>query len=440
MLFSLVLTAVAAPPCTGLTSDTYVEGAHFWVQWDETVADEAEALQVLAWAEHARSVYTGLGWPITDETIAIRIEASTSVRGQCSTAECDDGRIIPVITLYSDDFGRTYENMTSHEVVHAFEYYHTETFAKTITSWAWWTEGTATWLTTHADGDLEEWRRDSRDYFEYPWIGLHQTPLAYVDPQLSDFLYGTAFIAQYIEDRHGVGKVLETWEYGAEYAGTPIYFPDAIEGVGLDWEDFWYDFMATAAVIDIPYGDDLATGTFIEKNVRQLPAGGSPKDARQPQGLGLSIVHFKSDLGEEGMDLVVSFEGDPSVEWLGLLMVADQMGPGSSVRDVVRMEISEGVGVASLPDFDGSAEAFLVVSPMEMSLDPHDYAWSAELSSGSDVGRKNGEDRGCGCDSTGGTLGWMALLVAMSASRRQHAVRHCGGNPRYSRSTSALDS
>ncbi len=417
MLFFLATSALAGPPpCSPIDTEFYLEGDHFWVRWDEAVGNPERGQEVLDWAETARSTYLDLGWPVTDQTILIRIEESASTGGLCSTTECDDGTIVPVITLFTPGLGDPSQNTTMHEVVHAFEYGYMGTYLDAINSWSWWLEGTAVWMTTHADGDLLEWRMDSREYLEIPWTGLHQTPLAYSDPSLTGYLYGTAYIAQYMEDRHGADSVRKTWEYGGDHTGTPIYFPDAVEAAGIEWEPFWQDFMATTTVLDLPYGDDMTVGTFIEKHVRDLPADGSPKNARQPQGLGISIIHFKKDVGQEDRSLDVSFQGDPEVPWMAVLVRTKKTGPGGKVKEIVPLEIDdEGRGSASLSEFDGSNEGYLVVSPQDMALEPHDYSWTAELGGGPVIAPE--EKSGCGCQSTGGSAGWFALFAVVLAGR-----------------------
>jgi hypothetical protein len=413
-----VAAALAAgPPCAPIQGDLILEGEHFWVQWDESVADAAEAQQVLDWAEEARAVYQDLGWNVTDETMLVRIEQAPSTGGLCTTTVCDEGQVVPLITLFSDAAGKTSENTTKHEVVHAFEYAYMGTYLDAITSWSWWVEGTATWLTSHADDDLLTWRLESRNYLEQPWLGLHQTPLAYSDPQAASFLYGTAFLAQYIEDEHGMDAMRRTWEYGAVVTGTPIYLPDAIEGAGIEWAPFWQDYLATLSVMDTPYGDDFASGPHIERHVRSLPADGSPKKERQPQGMGVSIVHISSSVGVAGRPLEVSFTGVPEVSWMGVLVRTKRTGPGGRVKEVVPIEIgSDGEGSASLEDFDGSHEAYLVVSPQDISLVPRDFSWSVAL--GGDLAPESPAAEGCACTSLGARSPGVGLFLVLMLGLR----------------------
>jgi len=418
MLLFLALNAAAAPPCNPINSDLFIRGEHFWVRWDAEVGDEEEAEQVLQWAEEARESYIDLGWPITDQTIIIGIEQSPQAGGLCSTAECPDGTVVPVITLFATGPSQSGENTVKHEVVHAFEYYHMGSYIDAITSWAWWVEGTASWLVIHGDNDLGKWRSTILDYVDEPWIGLHQTPLAYLPGSSTNgFMYGTALIAKYIEDEYGMETMQKMWEYGGTQTGTPVYLPDAIEAADLEWEPFWQDFMAMMTVMDMEGGDEMYANSFKETKVGSLPADGAPKVKRMPQGLGLSIVHFKSKSGQEARSLDVSFEGDPEVEWMAVLVRTKNTGPGGKVKEVVPFELKDGKGEASLDAFDGTREGYLVVSPMGMSLEGHDYSWSASLGGGPKVGAE--EEGGCGCSSTPLGVGWVGLLGLLSLVRRR---------------------
>jgi hypothetical protein len=422
MLTLFIAQALAGPPpCTPIDTDLYMEGEHFWVQWDESRGNEVIAENVLEWAEEARATYIDMGWPASDQTILIRIQEASSSGGLCSTAECEDGTVVPLITLFSARLGEPGLGTTKHEVAHTFEYGYIGTYIDAISSWSWWTEGTAVWLTTYADDNIGVWHNDVQEYLERPWTGLHQTPLAYSDPEMSPYLYGTAFVAQYMDDKHGPDSVRQTWEYSADHAGTPVFFPDAIEAIGLDWTAFWQDYMATITVADMPYGPDLSDGVFIEDHVPGFPASGAPKKKRQPQGLGLSIIHFKGTAGVEGADLEVTFEGDPATDWMAILVRTEGTGPGGSVEEIVPMDVdANGVARATLADFDGSRQGYLVVSPMTIDLEPRDYAWSAQLTGMPDAKKKGGKDKGCGCDSPAAPAGLLwAALGALAIRRRR---------------------
>ena len=416
MLGTWIVAAALATPCAPIESANFLEGDHFWIEWDPAVCDTEAAQQILDWSEEARTIYMDeLGYAFTDQTILIRVEDFGGVGGLATTVACPDGSLSPLLTLYAANIGDPGENTSKHEVVHAVQYAYMGSYIDGITSWPWWMEGCAMWTTTFADDNFLEWAGRAEDYLETPWIGLHQTPLAYSDPQRSRFLYGTGLIAQFLSDADSPEAVRRTWEYGQTVTGTPIYFPDAIEAAGLEWEPFWTDFMAAVTVLDIPQSNYFSEAVFVEDKVGSLPAQGSPDEEREPQGMGLSVVHFRKVVGQPGRDLEVTFEGDPDVPWMAVLVRTRGKGPGGKVLDVVPVEVgADGKGQASLTEFDGTKEGWLVVSPQSLDLEPREFTWSAQLN---ELPTEE-EPKGCGCDSTGG-LGWAWLGALLLWRRRE---------------------
>ncbi|NCG18154.1 MAG: hypothetical protein GWP91_03970 [Rhodobacterales bacterium] len=416
MLSLLLASAIAGVPCIPLTTENYLEGEHFWVQWETSVADAEHAADVLAWAEASYQTYADLGWQPSDETVIIRIQPSPSAGGLTTTSECDSGGVTPVITLFVTTMNQSDVNVVMHEVVHTFEYSYSGTYLDGITSWSWWLEGTAVWLTNHADNDPFVWRYYAYAYLEIPWTGVHQTALVYSQPDLLPFIYGTTLLAQYIEDQHGMEAVISTWEYSRDHRGDPIYLPDAITAAGIDFEPFWQDYMARLVTLDITYADELLTPIFVEDHISQLPSTGAPRTSRQPQGMGMSVVHFRADVGEVGKPLQVTFEGDPDVPWIGVLVRTKGVGVNAKLEEWVPLVMEpDGNGAASLDNFDGSHHAYLMVSPQDLSLEPHDYVWSAELF----TAPVEEEKAGCGCQSTGtASAGWLSLLALVAFRRR----------------------
>lgn len=422
MLIALVLSravAAAGPsPCEALQApERSLAGEHFWIEWDAAVGDPVIAQQTLDWAEEARQTYIDLGWPFTDRTILIRLTASDAGSGGlATTSQCPDGAIVPLLTLFATTPGDPGRNITMHEVGHAAEYGYMGAYLDAVTSWPWWLEGTAVWLATKSDGDHDEWADDAENYLEAPYLGLHQTPFAYTDPVASRFLYGTGLIVQHLENEAGADAVRETWAYGATVTGTPIAFPDAIEAAGLDWPAFWHGFMASVTVLDDPRADLFFAGPWIEERVNALPAAGAPGPKTRPAGLGLGLIQFKRSAGAPDHDLVVTFDGDPAVPWMAVLVRTTGQAPGGQVVDVVPMDVdSDGHGEVALRDFDGSADGWLVVSPQDTTLEPRDYAWSAELRGPPEPG----EPKGCGCASAPRDATGLLALVGLGFARRR---------------------
>lgn len=425
MLLSLwlggALGAAGPPPCEPIQApERSLAGEHFWIEWDAPVGDPVVAQQTLDWAEAARQTYIDLGWPFTDRTILIRLtESDSGSGGLATTSTCPDGAIVPLLTLFAMSLGDPGRNITMHEVGHAAEYGYMGAYLDAVTSWPWWLEGTAVWLATKADGDLDEWADDAENYLATPHLGLHQTPFAYTNPEQSRFLYGTGLIVQYLEDQAGPEAVRATWAYGGTVSGTPIWFPDAIAAAGLDWDVFWTGFMASVTVLDLPEANEFFEGPRLEQRVNSLPASGEPGPKTRPQGMGLGLIQFKRTTGAPGRDLVVSFDGDPAVPWMAVLVRTTGQAPGGEVLEVVPIEVgADGHGEAELVDFDGSADGWLVVSPQDATLEPRDYAWSAALNELPGEGPK-----GCGCAHGSGGPGAGALLALALLRRRRGARR-----------------
>ena len=88
---------------------------------------------------------------------------------------------------------------------------------------------------------------------------------------------------------------------------------------------------------------------------------------------------------------------------------------GSSVSNWERIEVdADGTGSATIGGFDGNTPVFLVVSPETQETTAHDYSWSAELLTDSDV------DDGCSCAASPGRLSpyLVALTIVLGLRRR----------------------
>ncbi|MFT4625919.1 MAG: MYXO-CTERM domain-containing protein [Myxococcota bacterium] len=415
----LAATAGAAePPCYGFGADNRLEGEHFWIEWGE-VGDEATSANMLQWAEEARQFYIDeMGYAFTDRTILLRIQSSPVNGGVCQTAECDDGDVVPVITLFAKATGEPGENTTKHEVAHAVQYAYMGAYLDAISSWPWWMEGSATWMATHAHGASSSWAGDVRNYLSQPWLALHQDLSAYLVDERGAHMYGTALLAQHLEDNYGVDKVRETWEVGGPSSGETILFPDVIAAIGLDWPEFWRGFMASVTVVDSTHANALSEGPFIEQRVSGFPDSGAPDEETKPQGYGLSIVKFQKAAGDPESPLEVTFEGDPAVPWLAVLVTTKGKAVDGKVQDIVPLEVgADGTGSAVLTGYDGTVDGWLVVSPQTLSMDGHTYEWSADWVA-DDTGGGAGKG-GCGCATGGAGAGWLGVLGLFGMRRRR---------------------
>lgn len=460
MLDLALLLTMIAEPCYGLEGQSQVEGQHVWVEYDDVT--EMTAQRVADAADGGWDYYVdAFDWPAPPGPIAIRIDVfSDNAAGQCITEMCGDEHV-PRCHVFGPAVSAGTADVTAvHEVGHAFQYGLMGNYLDSLESWAWWMEGTAEYMThTHLPND-GTWYSIS-EYTENPHWMLHHGFSEVVSGTRSTHMYGTAVLAFFMDEYYGGPTTIrETWDWGAAQSGTRIFFPDAVNGIGLDFNEFWPHYLARLSVLDLSIGENLSQ-IPAHTVISELPGSGAPPPDVRPEGLGVGIIRFGADLGAPDMDLLVEVTGDPSVPWHAALARVDGVEPGSSVIDYVAAEFEGGVATVRLEGFDGSNEAFLVVSPESIERTPFDYQLAAELvpseepsgssSSGgeettdigttTDAGSSTGEpsdtdtdeapssdaadESGCACAAGNGSFPpafALTLLAALTLRRRQRAV------------------
>lgn len=448
MLLPFAALLLAIPePCYGLAGPTSLEGAHVWVDYPAGVSD-AQAMRVLAAADAAWDIYADeLGWVEPPQPIAVRADPDNDMAsGQCITMACD-GVDVPLCHIYGPAFDGDYEaQTTAHEIGHAFQYALMGSYTDSLTSWAWWMEGTATWIEFAYEPDPRVWSRVD-GYVANPQWTLHNDFAELFNGVRGDHMYGTAVLAFFLEQNYGGSDTVRaTWEWGAERTGEKIFFRDAIEAIGLSFDEVWPHYLATISVIDLEGGENV--GQIPGHTVLSgLPGSGAAPEASRPEGLGFALVHIPAELGMPGMDLHVQIDADASVPWHAVLARTDGVIPGSAVLDYVVAEWDDaGKGELLLPAFDGTADVFLVVSPESIENTPFGYSLAAELvptgagessstTDGSATTTATGDDTtaadetstaaapqddasGCSCRSTD-LPGWNALPLLLALPRRR---------------------
>ncbi len=428
-MLSLTVAVAAEEPCTGHVFDERVDSEHFWVEWEGDTITEAQGTGIATYAERARGVFVDeLGWPLTDEAIvyAVRDAEGSGIGGLAQTESCD-GVSVPQIELYMGEYSETRAlNIAAHELGHAAQYGYMGDYLDSVQSWLWWMEGTATWLASEVDGDPYSWAWDVEQYLSHPYIGLHQGLSAFLYPERSNHMYGTAVIASYLAEHHGgAGIIRDTWAFGGPLTGEEIDFRDALVAVGLDFEAVWAEWAARMPTVDLAWGYAVEHGVVALESVGSLPASGAPAYELEPQGLGFNAVHFEAGVGGRDQALSVVFEGDPEVPWTVVLVRVLDTAPGTPVLEYVPLAV-DGQGRAEgwLSALHRGAAAFLVVSPHAIDLAPHAWSWSAE--SIDDPGPMDAtvvlseEPEGCGCAAGSRPVGTVpALLVLLLLRRRR---------------------
>ncbi len=429
MLLLIPSLFAADEPCTGHVFDQRVSSEHFWVEWEDDLLSEDQAHSIAGYAEQAREVYLDLGWPLTDEAIvyAVHPTESSGIGGLAQTENCD-GVSVPQIELFLGKYSEERAlNVTAHELGHAAEYGYMGDYLDSVQSWLWWMEGTATWLAAQVDGNREAWAADAAAYLRHPEIGLHQGLPAYLVPDRSNHMYGTAILASYLEE-HGGGPdtIREMWAYGGPLSGEPVAFQDAVEAVGLDFESLWSEWLARTTVVDLDWGEALDAGAARLEVVSELPETGGPSADLEPEGLGFNVVVFSSGTGGRNEALEVTFEGDPEVDWTVVLVRAFDTWPGSPVLEYVPLDVDAGQGDGWLSSFDRGSWGYLLASPHGTDLDPHPWSWSAQIID--DPGPMDGtvvlaeQIGGCACGSRNDLAPWSIVLLALAAIRRRESV------------------
>ena len=412
MLSVLSLLLSIAEPCYGLEGTAQVEGRHLWVEYDMSLSEES-ATSLTEVCDDAWDVFVDeLGWPAPPGPIAVRADLTADMAGgQCITVECG-AEHVPRCHVFKPAFDAglaARNNTAAHEIGHAFQYALMGAYTDSLTSWAWWMEGSATWISHYAQPHASVWSAMT-SYIGNPQWALHNDFQEILNGNRGGHMYGTAVLAFFIDQYYGgPDTVRQTWEWGAEQSGERIFFPDAIEGVGIDFDEFWPHYLATLTVLDLEGGADVGAipGHMV---ISELPGAGAPPPEARPEGLGIGIVRVPAGLGAEGMDLRVELDVDASVPWHAALAKTDGLEPGSEVIEYVRGEFDEaGHAVLVLPNFDGSAEGFLAVSPESIERTQFAYEIAAELveSGAGDTGETGAMTGGVGSSTgvatTGGT-------------------------------------
>ncbi|HWB77661.1 MAG TPA: hypothetical protein VG755_21995 [Nannocystaceae bacterium] len=442
MLLPFAALVLAIPePCYGLAGPSEIEGEHVWVEYPAGVS-MTQAMAVTVAADTAWSIYADdLGWTEPPQPIAVRADLTNDMAaGQCVTMECE-GVDVPLCHVYGPAFQGGYAaQTTAHEIGHAFQYALMGSYLDSLTSWAWWMEGTATWIEHFYEPDPRVWNRVD-DYVANPQWTLMNDFADLFAGERGDHMYGTAVLAFFLEQYYGgPDTVRQTWEWGASHSGEKILFRDAIEGIGLSFAEVWPHYLARITVLDLEGGENVAT-IPTHTVINALPGAGAPPEASRPEGLGFGVVHIPAELGMPNVDLRVQVDGDPTVPWHAVIARTDGTVPGSAVIDyVVATWDDAGHGELLLPGFDGTADAFLALSPESIEHTPFDYSISAELvpagadgsssttadpttttstdtttsddeGSSESTAREQDDSSGCGCRSTGSPAWGAALLL-----------------------------
>ena len=420
---SAAIAGTAAEPCYGHSAENRISSDHFWVEWNDGVITPNRAPRLLEAAEAAREAYLGWGWSLTDEPIVVYLSSANGegISGLTRTALCG-GLPVPIIDLFVGSYDREdAAAVLTHEVAHAVQYADMGAYLDSVTSWLWWMEGTATWLTVRAVGDRDSYNWAASGYLVHPEFPLSWGVEGYIDPAAASHLYGTALLAETVDEQLGMEALRATWAWGAERSGEALRIDDAIAGIGGDFNSFWAQFLARVATKH--FGEALAieADPVAQFVIDQLPASVASVPLTAPRYFGMNLIRIEPSALRRGA-VQLHFSGDSAVTWDLVVARADAEG----LLDYVRVPVENGVGEGWIHDANDRT-SWVVASPRGLgpSSTPG-WAYTLDLERIRDPGPMDGRvvvreaPGGCEHSPTRHPLGISAML-ALGWMRRRRA-------------------
>lgn len=421
----------------------------FQVQWEPDAIDEETAQDLLdALTYSYETEIDELGWREPDgmsryPMMIYVYEDNRTAAAYTTVGRCSGVGYMPYIVIASGSFygGSWYEDMVAHEFVHASQYAYTDDAGSyNYNVDLWWWEATATWAQEYVYPDNNWWSQYISGYTDATYLAMQVSNQS--DNTKFWHMYGMAIWAFYL-DQHwgGHDMVQDTWEYAAEHWNTAQNVDDWTEGVGVDFDEAYQDFIVTNVVMD--YDPSRYFGNVkVSATVSELPDSGESSSTKAPQGYGQNYLKIKSDAAEAGTDAVVHVDGENDNTWLALLVTVD----GNDIEDVQTFDLDDTNQGDLDIRFDGDKEFWIVLSPMDNKSSGRSYTWSVtvdesavvtdgeddtadevpDLPEGQDGDdafnpEKADEGTGCGCatGTSGSSVGLALGLAALMLRRRR---------------------
>lgn len=419
----------ATDTCWGQQGANRVTGEHFSVEWDGSSITTTKAQQFLDALEYAWDVQFGeLGWRIPSGANTYLIMAYVSDQnyaGAYTTVERCGTLYMPYIAAGKGSFssGSWYKDMAGHELNHASQFSYG--FAHEF--WFW--EATA----THVQDDIlptsEQWSPYITGYADQPWLAMNASDQN--DQDIFWHMYGMAIWLFYIDQHHyGETFAVEAWEAAVGQGGNySLDMQDLIADLGMDFDEVYDGFIAANTVMDYDTSY-LYPEVALTDDVDDLGATGAGDDVGY---LGQNYIRFDGDLATDELpDLTVAFDGEAGGDWTALLVGTED----DDIVEIVKFELDDEEGEATLSDFGRFDDVYLVVSPRSGPTSTWHYAWDADGSAppepdpdptddtdALDDGGEVALTGGCGCNGAAGSglAGGWALLIGLIGLRRRHS-------------------
>jgi len=425
----------------GSEDNNFVYGERVLVEYEDGVTESRAENFLSALETSWDKLIDTHGWEPPEGShryLTLAYIADSSYSGAYTTVEWCSGYYVPYIVTGEGSFqgGSWYKTMAGHELNHASQ------FAYGFAHEFFWWEATATWSEEYTWPAQNDWANAIYVYSLVPHMGLNAFAGNSNDQYLFYHTYAMGIFGFYLDEYVGGQEFVRgTWEYSdtVSTSGYDLWLPDAIDGMGEDFDEVWTGFLAAntvAAYQESNYFYDPET----EDRIRSLPADGESGRSTEPESLGANFIEFDGDLGGADQALQISFNGDGAVPWFAVIVRAED----DEVFEYVRIELDDNADGIGQLNFDGETTMYLVVSPMDEDAqgyyydwtraDSYSYEWSAELvdavepepeeggGGGGGGGVDGDEDAGCACASSPSStgLGWALLggLALLGLRRR----------------------
>jgi hypothetical protein len=367
--------------CWESTKDHRIDTEHFSVQWDDGEINEDEAQDFADSLEESWEIEVEeLGWkpPSGTDQYLMRVEVERMQGGgggaYTTVDECG-GTYMPYVVASSSSFrqGNWYKTMACHELHHAIQYAYG--FAHEF----WWWEATSTWVEDLVYPYANDWANALYMFSQSPYLGMNASAGQSNDQDLFWHTYGMGIWGMFLDQKVGGNELVRaTWEESeGEWCQYCVWMPDVIEDVGEDFDALFAEFLGTTAVLDYRDRNMISnvkrTATIHSMSPEGEAEGEAPSFGR-PQSLGMNIIEFDADLGENDHVLEVRFNGSSSPDyWIAVLARGTL-----TVDELVVFEIdNSGDGMAYIP-FEGDHPVHLVVSPVDEGAQGYAFNWNGD--------------------------------------------------------------
>ena len=405
-------------------------GERFTIAWDDgATASQAENLMEALDKSYVRQVEE-LGWVEPTGMDAFNLwvyiaEDDGYAGAYTSVANCPSRGYMPYIVIFSGAFsgGTWYQDCAAHEFNHAIQF----AYGLYDTYDLWWWEATATWMEEHVYSH-NGWSQYTYGFAAWPEIGMHAS--SQHSQSVFWHMYGMNVWAFYLDEHVGGQELVRgTWEYLLTHSPGIATMPEVLPDLGVDFDQTYEGFLATAAVMDFDDHDWFYPVTLTQ-DMTELPHTGTPSGSL-PEGLGQNFFKIDRTTNPDAKDLQVVFTSEEDVDWYVVLATTSDSSTVSDYAAATKDE-KTGAWVAQLP-WDGEDDAYMTVSPNTESVTrSYEYKYTVSLLDppppvdtgdtglgATGQGQSDTDEKGSVCASAGGPSSFLLAALSLRATRRR---------------------